>query len=582
MNRIILAVMLCLPIVVFAAASTFAQSLQYSPNPGEDYRYETKVELRLGTESIVLEGTTNYRVHSVEGNEVAMTCVGGLQEKVVRANAGQNRFGPNGRPGIGPNPPVESTFTSPFQQPAFRGKTVTTSEVTIAKNGELVAMVGESDLPYLLGHLSMLPFEPLPPGGEKRWAVEGKLGVQTIKQTNRFGAFNGFEDRNDRNLRAATTTLSYEVIREDDRLATVRKDYRLSLPVESEEAVLELSGTGEWAFDKVRKMPASMSFKYQMKIEVGGAVISAPMTLNYRLLSAEELAERKQIAEREKQEAARFEQQRKMAAERPLEPAEKAKILAGFNSQRAYDQMVALQALGNKTPATPDPEIATKIRYLMENGADVAVKQRARSVLENWDPEFKKLNKLITSYENSRFIESTGRTVDDSTVLYPGQIVQVKEYNRWRPAEVTELLGSGRVELKIRGPSSKREVFPRSEIQLAPEELPQPGPPRGYRAPQMNGGPRTESTAIQSSTAGNPPNESKLPNGAITPPRVWSSASGKHTVVASLMMISGNELVLKREDGKLITVAIADMSDVDRAFIEGIQIQRDGSKNPFE
>jgi hypothetical protein len=47
-------------------------------------------------------------------------------------------------------------------------------------------------------------------------------------------------------------------------------------------------------------------------------------------------------------------------------------------------------------------------------------------------------------------------------------------------------------------------------------------------------------------------------------------------------MISGNELVLKREDGKLITVAIADMSDVDRAFIEGIQIQRDGSKNPFE
>lgn len=574
-----------LSVLFITASPALAQSLEYSPKVGDDYRYEFDIELRLGPETTTLRGTTNYRIESVNGDEVTMTCVGGLHEKKVATNPGLDRPGPNGRPGLPFPPRIGPSIPLPFEKPVFRGKTITTNKVTITKKGELVAMVGESDLPYLLGHLSMLPFEPLPVDGQKQWSMEGKQGIQTVKQSDRFGAFGGFQDRNDRDLRAATTMQTYELLREDDKAAVVRKDYQLTLPVKSEDAVLELTGSGQWTFDKQRKMSSSMAFKYQMKIEFGGAIVSAPLSVNYRLLSADELAQRDRLAEQEKKETALREEQNRLEAERPLDATERAKIMAGLNGQRAYDQMVALQTLGKKTPTDPDPPIVAKIRQLMDDGADNAVKQTARRVLENWDPEFKKQNKLVASYDSQMSVESTGRIVDENTRLYVGQIVQVKDHSRWKAATITELLGSGRAEVKLRGPFPKLEIHPRSEIQLAPEDLPQPKAPGGFRSPQVSAAAGANASSPTKPSVADKPlieRESRGGGGALTPPRQWSSTSGQFTVVASLMLMTENELVLKREDGKLITVALKEMSAVDQAFIEGLRTQRQQPLNPFE
>ena len=70
--------------------------------------------------------------------------------------------------------------------PTFTGLTQTGNKLTLTPQGELVAMEGSSQLPYLLGNLSTLIFEPFPKGEETTWEI--KNGV-TISEKNERRTF---------------------------------------------------------------------------------------------------------------------------------------------------------------------------------------------------------------------------------------------------------------------------------------------------------------------------------------------------------------------------------------------------------
>jgi beta-lactamase regulating signal transducer with metallopeptidase domain len=83
-----------------------------------------------------------------------------------------------------------------------------------------------------------------------------------------------------------------------------------------------------------------------------------------------------------------------------------------------------------------------------------------------------------SGYNGPHFVPSTGRAVAADTALFVGQIVQVQDSGAWYAADVLELLDDGQVRIHFRGWSDTWDkAVPRGQIQLAPEDLPQPGRP---------------------------------------------------------------------------------------------------------
>ncbi len=538
--------------------SASAQVLRYAPAVGNEYHYEISIEMQIANKKRMLRGQTRYRVESVENDEVRMTCSGGLRDD------GQSSDG-NGPGDLAPFPWAGGN-PSPFARTPYRGMTPTTSEVTINRHGELIAMKGQSELPYFLGELSMLPIEPLSRQDQASWTVAGEINIQSLEKRSGLDAIAPFgEVRNDRQLRTATSNATYRLTTRDKNIASIEKTYELKMPVKSENSALELSGTGTWKFNSQIGMPESMDLTYTVKLELGGALVSVPLKLTYKRLSDEEIVRRKAVTDEFAEQARLHAEEARLEAERPLDKDTKRELLAKMRSDKNFDQMKALLQLGAKRPKDPDPEIVAQIKRLMSAG-DRAVEGAAKRALKNWDSQYAMQEKLLSSYDSSGTVESTGRKVSASTNLYPGMIIQVRDRSRWRAAEVVEPLSSGRVEIDVRGPFPKRQVVERNDIQLAPEEFPQPEPPKGLAAMAT----QARGTSTQAGT------------GPMTPLRSWSDTTGQFTVEAQLMLISGEELVLRRDDGKLLTVPRAKMSPTDQAFVEGLQIQLASPNNPFQ
>ncbi|TWT97476.1 SHD1 domain-containing protein [Neorhodopirellula pilleata] len=576
-----------------------AQSLRYAPKPGAEFRYQFDIKLDLGTEETVLEGVTTYRAEEIveesqnadtgekqsdqtDSDPVRLQFTGGLRQTERSKNT--NRFD------IRPRFPPFGMRSGPV----YRGTTPTSNTVTLSPTGETLALQGESQLPYLLGHLSLLPFEPLPEENQTQWSAEGTTAIVSSKTNNHWGpghwsalgAFPGqlpgqLPGQNDRDLRVANTKRTYRIVSQDDRQAVIEKTEELSLSPAQENATLQLRGTGTWVFDKTERMPLSMDFRYDLTIELSGLTVKAPLTLKYKRLTAEEIAQQKAAAEKRAAESKRLAEQRKQEAERDVTEEEKQNWLVGLRSEKNIDRVRTLNELVGRRPPQRDPEIVAAIKSLLDD-SDRSVSLSADRALKQWDPLYAEQAELESKYANMAPLNPTGRTVDKDTPLYVGQVIQV-QFSRswWRAAEITELLQSGRVEVEMRL-SKDRKIFDREEIQLPPEAYIQP------KAPPANGPPANDPPAKEPATmnASDEPAKSAVTPSAtakpLSPMRTWKDASGRFSIEAELLLIANGNLVLSRADGKLITVAIEKMSQADQTFVKELSQPADEPVNPFE
>jgi hypothetical protein len=546
------------------AAAASAEKLAYQWQAGQKFSYQVKIVVDSDAATTTYQGVIHYTVNNVNDAQSTVTYQGGLPEskKSKVANRGFGRpFGPRG---FGP-----PSIPSPFSQPTFRGKTNTTNKITITPRGKTLAMQGDSQLPYLLGNVSLLPFEALPGNDTDKWIDDGGVSITEESENDRgrfgpfgrFGPMSPFDRGNDpESVQAAGEVASYQVTGSEGDLVTISKTYRLNTPPTKDNPSFDMTGNGTWTFDKKDNVPHAYDMKFKLVVKVDNTTTTVPISVTYNRLSAEAVAEMEAAKKKRAEEMAAAAAEQKRIAETPLTPAEKQQTLAALASADGNQIRAALDKLAAKSLPNPDPEIAAAIESHL-TADDRGLAKSAHNAMSKWSPSYAKRKKLEKNYQGPSPVSSTGRVVESSTPLYVGQIVQAQRNNRgsfWFAAKVKQLLPDGKVELGFltwgeeRGRST--ETVARNRIQLPPEEYVQPVDPPSTTAPT-----------------------------AAAATRTWTDATGRFTIDAVFVSVTGGKLTLRRADGKTMQIPVEKLSSDDQAHVKKLQAELETRQdNPFK
>ncbi|MEI7460142.1 MAG: SHD1 domain-containing protein [Pirellula sp.] len=568
----------CIPIVILLShfvcqvCSAQEKSLEYSWSKDQKFSFEIEIEADEGDQTTNYQGTTNYTVDSANAEQLALKYQGGLTALTKPKESARKPilgippfgippFGPAGLPRGIPFPGLASPY-------ATNGISQTTNRITMSRLGKLLVLDGSSQLPFLLGNLSLLPFENLPSEkADEAWTIESNVSISEDDSGRfHFGPFAQIQKSNQGSVQSASEETKYTINNSNDMQVTFDKTYRLKTALVDGRDSFEMSGKGTWIFNRIDKLPQSSDMKFELIVRRRNATVSIPIVLKFNRLTPERIAERELEAKRKAKEAeanmaeakAKMEEHRKLAeeakakAEAPLTTEEKKGLLTELNAESSNTVIQALMKLSTKKSKETDSEIVNAIKKHIGSSNSVAASLSERA-LENWDPVFGKANALKKAYEGSSPVDSTNLEVLSTTPLYVGQIVQIQENGSfWFAAEIRELLPDGRVLVKYQGWGGNRTAtLARRNIQLAPADLPQPHKPATPNVPQHE-------------------------------TRVWSDATGGFKVDAVFMGIDNDKVKLKRADGKEVSVPIARLSSIDQAYIKKIADAIKNLDNPFD
>jgi hypothetical protein len=141
-----------------------------------------------------------------------------------------------------------------------------------------------------LGHLSLLVFDALPNDGKDKWSTENGVVLGQKDDSNR-----GFPRRPfDPNTKPSRTssgseTATYTVKSKEGSRVTIEKKYKLDSP--NSETPFTFAGAGTVVFDSEIGMFASADLKYDLKLSSKNVDVRIPVTIEYQLLTAEQVAE---------------------------------------------------------------------------------------------------------------------------------------------------------------------------------------------------------------------------------------------------------------------------------------------------
>ncbi|MCA9146251.1 MAG: hypothetical protein KDB05_25860 [Planctomycetales bacterium] len=523
--------------------------LRYQWEKGKQFAYELAITADTPTTVTTYKGIIRYTVDASDDKQSRLTYRGGTHETSKSKASSQPRgFGP-----FGPFGPGRPSFPNPFSRPTFAGKIQTTNRITLSARGGVLAMEGDSQLPYLLGNVSLLPFEVLPESGEQTWKVDSGISITQggdEDRRGRFGPFNPFANNDPTSVQAASEITTYTIASKDPQKITIKKSYHLKTPKVGDKAAYDMQGDGTWTFNPQERVPEALDFKHTLVIDEDNTKVTVPITVVYRRLSDDEIAKIDSDAKAKQEEAARVAAEMKAQKEAPLTDDERQTTLAGLNSSDTTAILESLKILAGKAPKETDSEIADAIRPLLVN-SNKKVAEEAHKALRVWSQEYKRKADLNAAYNKHSPVDSTGRVLKDDTKLYPGQIVQVRySPSFWFPADVLEALDNGTVMVRLRGNFPSDKTLPRAQVQLAPEEVDQPNQP--------------ESIASDA-----------------TKSRTWTDITGKHKIEATFLGIEDNKVKLHRTDGKELAVPLDRLSQADQEVAQKLQ-EVAASDNPFE
>lgn len=528
--------------------------LRYGPKAGESFGYEIEINVDSNARITTFKGLARYTVSAVTGEQISLAYVGGLSEssKAKPAPAGSGRFpaGFGGPRGFG-DPPGFPGPPGFFGRQEFAGKHPgTRNQITLTPTGGVLAMEGDSQLPYLLGNVSLIPFEVLPSAREREWKYDAGVAIQQKDGNNRlpFGPF----AQQPNQQQAGQEVTDYAIQSEDAQKITVKKSYRLSTPQVQGKPAFNLSGSGTWVFNRQLRMSESLDFKQQLVIVDGQDQMTVPISITYRRLTAEAIAKLDQEAQQRQKEREQKMAAAKQQAEAPLTSQEKQNALASLISGDSSKLDAAFKLLRGKSPKEPDPEIASAVESLLTH-PNPKVQEDAKATLLKWSPGFAKRHKLNEAYAGHMPVESTEREVNSATPLYIGQILQFQEHGSfWFAGEVLELLPDGKVKIRKRGFAPRELTLLRRNLQLAPDEVAQP---------------RKPATAVTST--------------ASASTRTWTDATGEHKIEAAYLVLTDGKVKMQRTDGKEIAVPLDKLSQDDQQYVQKLQSAKK-TRSPFE
>jgi hypothetical protein len=535
-------------------AEVNAQPLRYNWTANQKFSYRFEITVDEDDATTTYKGITNYVVDAASSEQNRVTYRGGLTESraIKRSSQGPPGFGgPFGRPFGGPfgGPPG---IPSPFSRPAFAGKTQTTNQITMTPRGKVLAMEGDSQLPYLLGNVSLLPFEWLPEGTEREWTLDAGVSVteEDENRRHRFGPFDPFAGQDKKTVQAASEVARYSIQSASGDRVKIARSYNLTMPQTGDNPAFQMSGTGTWTFDRQEHVPHSLDMSYQLTVKQGNSSTTVPIAVKYTRISAEELTRMEAAAKQEAEARDKAAADAKAKAETPLTGDEKRDVMSVLASTDSEKIGKTLAQLAAKALKDPDPEVAAAIEKLLDS-KDKAIADGAHAALLKWSPAYQLKKSLAKAYEGPAVLKSTGLAVESTTPLYVGQLVQSQRNNHgsfWYAAQVQELLPDGTVKLGFLtwGKVRDSEIVPRRNIQLAPKELEQPVKPPS-------------------------------PAAASTQLRTWSDVTGRFKIEAEFVSIADGKVSLRRADNRVIAVPLDKLSAADQAYVQQLQ----QAENPF-
>jgi hypothetical protein len=358
-------------LVVAVLGGTFADSakaengLSYRLTTGQVFGYEVTIEAQRDAYTHAMKGNTIYTVAAADANEIKVACVGNVAPKTI-PKAGSRTVG---RPGGRPSPLSSVTAYSR-----------TTNQIAIDPTGKVLSLRGESQLPYLLGHLSLLPLEHLPGDERNQWTVKTATGV-----TESGGRRPGPRalSNNDKQT-AASEELVYRITDRNSSEIAIEKTYTLSSGEQADGAPrFQISGKGKLVLDARDNLPKSMKFAQTVTSVKESVTTTVPLTISYRRLSEDEIAAVQQQWKDNLAAAKEKFAERQEKNSQPLSEEDRDKILADLKSDNVAFLMRSLQKL-KRRPATPDDEETKSALKALLNHKNPGVKRSAADVWAKW------------------------------------------------------------------------------------------------------------------------------------------------------------------------------------------------------
>ena len=337
------------------AAAADPVELRYRWEAGARHAYEVKVTADHGDAVETLTGTPLLIVESAEDGQARMRLENSQLISVRQAkNPGRVRI------------PAAPRIPTDLGR-GFRGH-----ELTLDNRGRVINQRGESQLPFVLGNLAQVLIEPLPADAVESWT---QTESTTIRISSEWPPRSPFRRDVEQERLNAEETTTFTITDVSADAVVIQKEYRLAtIETVKDQPRMELAGSGEITFDRQRQLPTALDYKASFIVREDNQEVKHPLTVTYRLLSAEELA-----AYDERVAAA--------AAEMKAAPTgeQREALLADLSSNEVTRGRKALIEIQPKEPPADqmDADLAAALAKWLGSD-DQSLRHLAAQALEKW------------------------------------------------------------------------------------------------------------------------------------------------------------------------------------------------------
>jgi hypothetical protein len=535
--------------------------LRYGGQPGSQFGYAVEITVDAPGAIETYKGNISYTVNSIEGDLLKITYNGGLNKTET---AKQQATGPRGNsPFFGP----PAAPPGPFQRNPFMGLEQTSNVIVMTPLGEIRSLDGTSQLPYLLGNLSLLPLEQLSEGNEPVWQVNRGAAISEADDQRGEPAFSPFARPKSEKTTAASASESFRIEPSPGNLVVVAKTFQMKSP--GAEESLEINGSGKWTFNRGLGVPEKLDFQQKLVVNVQNVAFSIPITIKYQRYDDAAWKKMQEdarlVREKAKREAAEAkavaDAKAKADAVIPLTAQQKQALIVDVKSADFWRMKGALEKLAAKDPKEPDAQLGALI-YPLTSHESPFIRTAAFGAIKKWAPDLHDKAALNYRYRMStEAVEPPDRPVTKDTPLPVGLIVCARSQYGWRGAEVREVLSNGKVKVKYGGNSPPWDLeVARADLQLAPDEVDQPNLDE-------------QALALVRGTGG----ASAAGASAF---RTWTDNTGTFRLEAEFLGVADGKVRLRRKDSREIAVPLDRLSAADKQEVERLQ-QPAAPSNPF-
>ena len=420
-------------VTVFVAAFFVSEGtygdLRYDIAPQQTVPYSVKIAVDTPDAVVTMSGVVTFTGKSASPDGLTLLYRGGLtKSQKTKARRG---FGP---PGFG-GPPRRggpSGMRSPFDQPDFPGLYSSTSNtLAISRTGQVSSMQGNSQLPYLLGNLSLFFFESLPVDDAESWQDGSGISI-TSKSSPAFGPrFGPFAGNNEETVTGGGERVNYQITERSKKQVTIKRTYELTSPPAAGKATsYRMTGEGTWIFNQKLGVSERADHKLELEITSDNQTTKMPVTVAWHRMSEDEFTQHKEaVAKRQAELKERLAKQaaaRKAAGPKPIDSFRKKHVMRQLNHKiwsAVWGQLESLNRIGPTPAVKEDMDMAMQVGILRGHSND-KVRASAEKVWAKWKGRFEE---LATEEQKAAVAAAVGPTEEEMNHKNPFVVEEAED-----------------------------------------------------------------------------------------------------------------------------------------------------------